>query len=181
MTFSTSAVAVCCCSDFERSSVRILSSFRNRVLDRNRGLRGEVFDKLDLLVGKTPDFLPIDDYDADQLVVLDHRNCENRSGAGELDGAYVQRSGSTVTLFLSNIGYLNCLPGRGGTSKSGAGHSTRKWLAAMKFGVCRRSAMHGAHTKRIAFSQPKIAKFRSAKTHGILEDDLEYGCKVASR
>ena len=51
----------------------------------------------------------------------------------------------------------------------------------MKFGVCRRSAMHGAHTKKIAISQPEIAKFRSAKAHGILEDDPEYWRKVASR
>src|SRR5262249_46309989 len=84
---------------------------QSRILNRDCGLRGEVFDKLDLLVRKRANFLTINDYDADQLVVLDHWNCESSSS-----------------------------------------HGTRERLAAMKFDIVGRSAMHGANTKRIAFS-----------------------------
>ena len=54
MTLSTSAVAVCCCSDS--------SQFVEQpcVLDRDDRLRGEVVDQLDLLFGERPDLLTVD-------------------------------------------------------------------------------------------------------------------------
>ena len=58
MTLSTSAVAVCCCSDSVRSSVRCLQLVEQpRVLDRDHGLVGEGRDQLDLLVGERPHLL----------------------------------------------------------------------------------------------------------------------------
>ena len=41
--------------------------------------------------------------------------------------------------------------------------------------------MHGTNTKQITFTQPEVAKFGSAKAHGILEDDPKYGREVTSR
>ncbi len=46
MTLSTSAVAVCCCSDLAQLVEQ------PRVLDGDDGLRGEVLHQLDLLVGE---------------------------------------------------------------------------------------------------------------------------------
>jgi hypothetical protein len=40
------------------------------VLDRDDGLRGEVLDQLDLLVGEGPNLLAVDIDDADQFFVL---------------------------------------------------------------------------------------------------------------
>ena len=49
MTFSTSAVAVCCCSASPRSSVlRLHLVEQPRILDRDRRLIGEILDELDL-------------------------------------------------------------------------------------------------------------------------------------
>ena len=62
MTLSTSAVAVCCCSDFAQLVEQ------PRVLDGDDGLGGEVRDQLDLLVGERADLLAVDDNRADQLV-----------------------------------------------------------------------------------------------------------------
>ena len=45
-----------------------------RVLDGDDGLRGEVLDQLNLLVGERADFLAIDDDRADHVVVLQHRH-----------------------------------------------------------------------------------------------------------
>ena len=53
MTLSTSAVAVCCCSD-SRSSLE-----QPRVLDGDDGLGGEVLNQLDLLVGERPHLLAV--------------------------------------------------------------------------------------------------------------------------
>ena len=47
MTLSTSAVAVCCCSGFAQLVEQA------GVLDGDDGLRGEVADELDLLVGES--------------------------------------------------------------------------------------------------------------------------------
>ena len=41
-----------------------------RVLDGDDGLRGEVLDQLDLLVGERPHLLAVDGDDADQLISL---------------------------------------------------------------------------------------------------------------
>ena len=70
MTLSTSEVAVCCCPD--RSSAQLIE--QPRVLDGDDGLRGEVLNQLDLLVGEWPHFLAVDDDCADQLIILEHRH-----------------------------------------------------------------------------------------------------------
>ena len=49
MTLSTSAVAVCCCSDFlEVARLRLHLVEQPRILDRDHGLVGEGLDQLDL-------------------------------------------------------------------------------------------------------------------------------------
>ena len=66
MTLSTSAVAVCCCSDFPQLVKQ------PRVLDGDDGLAGKVGNQLDLLVGERPHFVAVDDEGPDQLVFLAH-------------------------------------------------------------------------------------------------------------
>src|SRR5262249_50353006 len=79
MTFSMSAVTVCCCRDSR-------SSFEQAgVLDGDDGLGGEILHQRDLLVGKRPDFLPEDDDTADQYIVLEHRHAKCGTRAAELD------------------------------------------------------------------------------------------------
>ena len=51
----------------------------------------------------------------------------------------------------------------------------------MKVDVVWRGAMHGANAKKIAISQPEIAKFRATNAHGVLKDGPEYWRKVTSR
>ena len=63
MTFSTSVVAVCCSSEFAQLVEQ------PRILDGDDGLRGEVLNQLDLLVGEGPNFLALDSDSADQFAV----------------------------------------------------------------------------------------------------------------
>ena len=72
MTLSTSAVAVCCCSDSR-------SSLSSRVFSMAMTACAAKFcDQLDLLVGERPHLLAIDADRADQLVVLEHRHQQHR-------------------------------------------------------------------------------------------------------
>ena len=84
MTLSTSAVAVCCCSD--RQIVGALAQLveQPRILDGDDGLGGEVLHEIDLLVGEGADLLAVDDDRADQLIVLEHRNAKTSAGPPKL-------------------------------------------------------------------------------------------------
>ena len=62
MIFNTSDVAVCCSSDFERSSVRSRSSLSRRVFSMAMTAWAAKFcNQLDLLVGEGADLLAIND------------------------------------------------------------------------------------------------------------------------
>jgi hypothetical protein len=50
-----------------------------RILDGNDGLRGKVLHQLNLLVGEGTNFLSIDDKGTNELVVLHHRDSDQRS------------------------------------------------------------------------------------------------------
>ncbi len=76
MTLSTSAVAVCCCSDSRSSLSRRVFSMAMTAW------AGEVLDQVDLLLGERANLLAVDGDRADQLVVLQHRYGEHRSSAG---------------------------------------------------------------------------------------------------
>ena len=72
ITLSTSAVAVCCCSDSR-------SSLSRRVFSMAMTAWSAKFrHQLDLLVGEWTDLLPKDADGADQLVLLEHRHDEER-------------------------------------------------------------------------------------------------------
>src|SRR5262249_32647175 len=57
----------------------------SRVLDCDDGLGSKVLDQLDLLTGEGADLLPIDIDIADQFVVLEHRDDEERASSGALN------------------------------------------------------------------------------------------------
>ena len=67
-----------------------------RVLDGDHRLGGEILHQLDLLVGEGPDFLPVNDDRADQLVLLEHRHESADSRTAELDRANFSVAGRQV-------------------------------------------------------------------------------------
>ena len=79
MTLSTSAVAVCCCSNSAQRAQQ------PRVLDGDDSLGREARQQSDLLFGKGPAFGTVDDNGADQLVVPEHRDAHRGSCASDLD------------------------------------------------------------------------------------------------
>ena len=81
MTLSTSAVAVCCCSDFAQFVEQA------GVLDGDDCLLSKIANKLDLLIGEGTDLLPVDGDGADQLALFEHGHSDVRARARELDDA----------------------------------------------------------------------------------------------
>ena len=78
-----------------------------RVLDGDDGLRGEVLDQLDLLVGERPHLLAVDRDGADQPVVLEHRHTDEGAPAGKLHGGL--RGASDSDASAVQVGDLDCL------------------------------------------------------------------------
>ena len=74
--------------------------------------------QLDLLVGERPHLLAVDGDDADQLVVLEHRNDKQRSGAAESLTSVARRIAIDVGLIGSQIGNVHDLFGRAGCGQS---------------------------------------------------------------
>ena len=74
------------------------------VFDRDDGLFGEAFDKLDLPVGERPDLLTIDDNAPDQRLVLEHGHCEVRPSAPQ------PRRGRWPSCIVGGVDYVSGLP-----------------------------------------------------------------------
>ena len=77
MTWSTSEVAVCCCSEFAQLVEQ------TRVLNGDDSLRGEVLYQRDLLVGERPHFLAVDANGPDQLFVFQHGHRNKTAGTSK--------------------------------------------------------------------------------------------------
>ena len=82
ITLSTSAVAVCCCSDSRRFGLPLEQP---RVFDGDDGLGGEVRHQLDLSIAKGSNFLAINYDGSDKFVVLEHWHGEKGSGLQYVD------------------------------------------------------------------------------------------------
>ena len=78
-------MAVCCWSDTEARFAGAVVQ-QARVLDGDDGLGGEVLHELDLLVGKGTNFLAGHGKRADQFVLLQHGDSQNRPYPSEFDG-----------------------------------------------------------------------------------------------
>ena len=64
---------------------------------------GEIAHQLDLLVGERPDFLAMDGDCADQPVVLEHRDGEQRSNAAEVDSGDRMGHAATYDGIVSDV------------------------------------------------------------------------------
>jgi hypothetical protein len=77
---STSAVAVCCCSDSLRSRLLACSSVKSRTfLDRDDGLVGERAEQIDLTIREGACCLTGNPDDADGAALVDHRHGDGSS------------------------------------------------------------------------------------------------------
>ena len=79
MTLSTSAVAVCCWSEFAQFAEQA------RVLDGDHRLTGETLEQFDLLFRERLNLLAVDPDCTNQLVLLEHWHDEQSTASREFD------------------------------------------------------------------------------------------------
>ena len=176
ITLSTSAVAVCCCSEFTQLVEQ------PRVLDGDDGLGGEVRDQLDLLVGKGTDFLAVNGERTDQFVLLQHWDSQKCPYTAEFDGRNVRRIASF------NVA-LRPQPNRRRESPSLSLTCDRErcpgWDEAAE--RLRASAKAGGvlcvatRCKGVAVPAIDVAKLGVADAYGLLQHGRKHRLKIAGR
>ena len=105
MTLSTSAVAVCCCNEFAQLIEQ------PRVLDGDDGLRCEVFDQLNLLVGERTDLLAKHTNCANEFAFLEHWHDQIGPRARDFDEGNNAAVFPDVGLIGPKVGNVNNLFG----------------------------------------------------------------------
>ena len=127
-----------------------------RVLDGDDGLRGEVLDQLDLLVGEWPHLLAVDGDRADQLVILEHRHSKQCASAGEFswldDGCGLPHRGTASALISATcaICLVSQRHGPGRCPRCGSNHASLTPLRHMQV------AHRGARQLRTSPSSYKL-------------------------
>ena len=167
MTLSTSAVAVCCCSD-SRKLVE-----QPRVLDGDDGLGSEILQQSNLPILKRPDFLPIDENCANQLSLSEQRHGNAGSGTAKL-GAWRFRS------FCNEVCAVDDLPRPKHTmEKLSCGRSKRAALP-LKFDILRRSANFCRKVKSLPVEAKYRPEFGPANANRMIENGLEDRLDIAA-
>jgi hypothetical protein len=146
-----------------------------RVLDGDDGLRCEVLDQLDLLVGERPNFLAVNSNHANELVLFKHRHDQKSPGAS-------QSSDPLIRIFHSEVGNVDDLLGVGDAVKDG-GRVTRNNGIALRpvGGVGRRGVMQRSASEHIALVEQQGAETGLADAHRILKHGLEYRVQFTRR
>src|SRR5262249_6727250 len=153
---------------------------QTRVFDSDDGLRSEVLDQLDLLVSEGTNFLPIDGYSTDHLVVLQHRYRDQSPGASKVDGGFAQ---------IVPIRWGRCYIGKSGNLLCPNQRAqARLWprvedSTAHKVNIGSRGAMRCSDAEGIGipFAQPEKAEFGAANSYRILQHGVEDRLKLAGR
>ena len=124
MTVNTSAVAVCCSSDFGESIGTLNAapvSSRSHSRWRSDGLGGEAFEQIDLLIGEQPHFLAENGDGADEFAFLEQLYNQESARAREVTHSMIHdvsptrsrssafRSAMCTTAFVAATRPSGCL------------------------------------------------------------------------
>ena len=172
MTLSTSAVAVCCCSDLAQLIEQ------PRVLNRDHGLSGEVFHQLDLLVGERQHLLTVDGDYTNQFIIFEHWHRNYCPESTKIRKATTNGSPWRYAsrLVAANGTCLVCC--RAAERAFGIGVQR---LAFARIDERRRSVVKCARVECVAFAQIERAEFRSAYIGRIRQYGVEDRFKLARR
>ncbi len=157
MTLSTSAVAVCCCNDSR-------SSFSNRAFS--------IAITAWLPVGEWPDFPAIDRDNADRLVPLDHRYCNQCLNAEDLDGAnryWIAVDIGPLRAHVSDVGRPQC---RGSAGERDA-RARMEQRSTSFHKTWRVRAVARRHAKTVSLTEPQGGMRGLAKARRVRENRLE--------
>ena len=151
-----------------------------RVLDGDDGLAGEVLHQFDLLVGEGANLLAVDGKDADQLVVLEHRNVKDGPEASEIDGSHEDRFALDVGWLRRDIDDMNRLL-RLDDAAEGSSRTRSLRSALPELGKCWRHSEHCSRTPCAILKTEQNTETGLADAHRIRQHGLEHGLKFAGR
>ena len=181
MTLSTSAVAVCCCSDSVRSPVRWRSSLSSRVFSMAMTAWLAKFWTSSICLSVNEPYLqPVDDDHPDQPVVLEHRNrqkCPRADELGERDAKRIVPAG----LIRHNVFDVNGLLGAHYPAKPGIWAGAENRILPPILGPSGGRIVHGHDAQCISLAQMQFADLRFAKAGRVRKDRLEYRLQLTGR
>src|SRR5215467_7845471 len=123
-----------------------------RVLDGDDRLRGEIADKLNLLIGKGADFLAIDVDRTDQLVFFEHRDVDKSPGASQFEETGAHGIALVDRLGL-DIGNLSRLFRRHHASERGPRYGTQEQVFSSLLDIRRWRIMVGDKAEGLSFAE----------------------------
>jgi len=151
-----------------------------RVLDCDDGVRGEILQQLDLLVGERAYLQPVDDDHADQLVLPEHRNRQKGPCAyelGEGDAKRILRG----SLIRHNVFDVNGLLGAHDAAEPSMRTGTKHRILPPILGPFGRRVVHGHDAQCVCLAQVQVPDLRLAKAGRVRKDRLEHRRELAGR
>src|SRR5262245_61034328 len=149
-----------------------------RVLDRDDGLVGEVLDQLDLLVGKGPHLLAVENDGAFDLIILDYRHSEYGADMPNFDSGNRQRIALGIASRGGDISDLDDLFRTGNTPDNGLWSEPR---LLNNFSIGRHVTLECHDLPVIALVPMHEAESGFANSHRIYQHRIEDRFKLAGR
>src|ERR1700736_5162689 len=144
-----------------------------RIFNGDNGLGRKALEQFDLLVGKGPNVLTVDGEDANQLIVLEHRDIEKSAEAPEIGGGHVDGFTLDIGWLSGDIDDMNGLP-RLNDPAEGSSRARSSWLALPEFGKCRRHPEHYSRMRRTVLKAKENSIAGLADTHRVRQHGLEH-------
>src|SRR6516162_10519053 len=169
---------------FERllQIARALTQFGDqpRILHGDDRLSCEILQQRDLLIGKRPNLLAVQDDEAENGVVPTERCDERRAGAAQVDEAAPVQVACPIWLLILQVEHVhNRLP----AENSGAERS-RSGRRSVSFAELRKVVRHtsdGGGEPALSIVGPELPESHLAQPHGLVEHGVEYRREIAGR
>ena len=143
--------------------------------------RGEVLDQFDLLVGEGTHLLAIDDDDADQRILLEHRDRKcgaivGKLGAGDDDGVALD-----IGRCRPDVVDVRHLLRERRAAQGGAGMRANRRVAPPLLSKCGRCVMQRDTSELVPLAEEQAGKLGLAQARGVRQHGLEHRLQLTRR
>ena len=139
------------------------------VLDSDNGLAGEVLDQLDLLVGERAHLLAVNSDCTDDLVILEHGNCEETARPGSFDEVDHSRIAVDIRLLGREIGNVDNLFGSGDPAERHVLMIAHHRFTPQPCGMGRWRTVGRSYAEAFSLTEKQIAQFGLTQPRCVLQ------------
>jgi hypothetical protein len=151
-----------------------------RILHRDDRLSGEVLQQRDLLIVERPHFLAVNVNCPEHVAISRQRHVQRCTGPSEIDIGAPQRLATTVKIIVLQVERVDVgFSGHDACEQRILG--VYDWMVAAPLGKRVRQAMGGNGVHLLALFHGQNAECRFAKSHCLVEQDVEHRLKLAGR